>query len=188
MNADKLPALLRYLGGDISRALPDWQPPETTPLEVLGSVSAGVVSIAQEERRTIPGAAVHWRRSVYWHLVDASHPVCYLEVRGDSMEPEFPAGCLLACGRSATQDPPPLTPVVASIHGGEEATFKLYRRTRFNRRQEVELHPINRVYEVQRFDAAHFPRIDFVVLGFLNPWTRGAVVRGGPKNIVLREG
>lgn len=175
--------VMNALGGDLSRALPDWQGTSEPSIIIAGQVSAGAVVHAQEDPRILEGGlAANWRQSAFWPLVDASRPLVYLEVRGDSMEPDFPEGSLLACGRPAGPVPD-LTPVIARV--GDEATFKLLVRSRHRGRQEVELHPVNRTYRVARFAPSEVV-VDYVVLGFANPWKQGVVVQG-PKHFVMRE-
>lgn len=164
--------LLREIGGDIRRALPDYEPdgPPAQPLTVHGRVSAGRVNLAVEETHTFPSINDAWRESIYRQFTTG--PVTYLTVHGDSMEPHYPDGCLLACARPATRELPDLTPVIA--RAGDGATLKLYRLGRDRRRQpEVELIPINfPQHDIQRF-APGAIEIDYIVLGFINPCKHG---------------
>jgi SOS-response transcriptional repressor LexA len=169
---EDLDRLLRYIGGDLTRALPDYHPePETPPVEITiwGRVSAGPCTLATEHPETLPSQAHAWQKSRYRNLT--SGQVIFLQVDGDSMEPQFPNGSLLACAKPNTRELPDLTPVIARI--GDECTFKLYRPTTDRKgTPEIELLPLNRTYRTTR----HNPRditIDYIALGVLNPWVNG---------------
>jgi SOS-response transcriptional repressor LexA len=179
---DKFLQLLDYAGGDISRALPGYQDePQRPSIRVYGRVSAGLVTLAQQEERVVEGEDGAWKSSVYRKLTHG--PIIYLEVSGNSMEPEYPDGALLACAKPSQRSLPDLTPVIARVD--ESATFKLYRMSRDrSNRAEVELVPINRSYHIQRFAPSQVA-IDYVVLGFINPWKHG--VSSEPRMPILRE-
>jgi SOS-response transcriptional repressor LexA len=164
--------VLKKTGGDLSRALPDYDEPEAKPpveITIWGRVSAGPCTLASQEPETLPSQAHAWQRSRYRNLTRGQ--VIFLQVDGESMEPQFPNGSLLACAKPATRDLPDLTPIIARI--GEECTFKLYRPTTDRKgNPEIELLPLNRTYRTTR----HNPRditIDYIALGVLNPWVNG---------------
>lgn len=156
---------LRLLDLTRSAELKPLTPPAS--MRILGRVSAGIADIAVENSKEFSGAADVWRSSAYWPLV--SGEVAYLEVSGDSMEPKFPNGSLLAVARPATRDLPPLTPVIARI--GDRATFKLFRRTQDRRgTPEIELIPINHpTHEIIRASPKEVT-VDLIVLGQVTPW------------------
>ena len=87
--------LLEYVGGDIQRALPDWEPDaEETEFTVLGRVSAGIPKFFENDPVVVHVPKNEWQPSKYWpHTMG---DVCYFEVSGDSMEPDFSDGDYLA--------------------------------------------------------------------------------------------
>lgn len=173
--------LLEYAGSDLSLVLVSESLPQE-PVCIVGRVSAGAKSTAFEEPRRLDGISSAWKRSVYWPLC-AAGLVVYLEVDGNSMEPDYPDGCLLACARPAGGPLPDLTPVIARVL--DQATFKLYSLGRDRqRRPEVELIPINRTYKVQRHDPKEVS-IDYIVLGVANPWKHG--VASEPKAPIFKD-
>lgn len=151
-------------------------------LKIFGTVAAGVAKVAEQELRVLTSPREAWKSSAYWSLIHGE--VVYLEVDGPSMEPEYPDGCLLACAKPA--DPSAIkdfTPVIARID--TDVTFKLFRRSTDRAgRPEVELVPLNRLFDVQRY-APRDVHIDFIVLGFLNSWKFGVNLQ--PRGMILRE-
>lgn len=151
-------------------------------LKIFGTVAAGVAKVAEQELRVLTSPREAWKSSAYWSLIHGE--VIYLEVDGPSMEPEYPDGCLLACAKPA--DPSAIkdfTPVIARID--TDVTFKLFRRSTDRAgRPEVELVPLNRLFDVQRY-APRDVHIDFIVLGFLNSWKFGVNLQ--PRGMILRE-
>jgi SOS-response transcriptional repressor LexA len=156
---------------------------EGEALKVFGVVSAGLTRVAEQEERVISSPSRVWKTSVYRKLT--MNEVIYLEVKGNSMEPDYPDGCFLACAKPAVRmdEIPDLTPVIARVN--DDATFKLFRVSYDrNGRKEVELLPINRSFHIQRFnwrDAV----VDYIALGFINPWKHG--LNSEPRSLVLRE-
>lgn len=171
-------AALEVEGYSISKTRPsDVEIAQTRdPLRVMGTVSAGVTRVAEQEIRVISGPSAAWSGSKYWGLTTGA--VFYLEVTGDSMEPDYPNGCLLACAPSAVgaKDIPNFTPVIARVHDSDDCTFKLYRRTLNEIGREVaDLIPLNKSHDLQRYRLRDVA-VSSIVLGFLNPWRRGVSI------------
>jgi SOS-response transcriptional repressor LexA len=161
--------LLRAIGGDIARALPRDADGETLHINgesmpVYGSVSAGRVDLAVEEVENIDAPSTLWRDSVYRALTTG--PVHYLRVRGDSMEPDFPDGSLIACARPNTAQLPDLTPVI--LRHADDVTFKLFQRAG----KDVLAVPLNRSHPVQQFRLRDIS-VDYIVLGTVTPYRQG---------------
>ena len=162
--AHHVDTLLRFVGGDFMRALPDHQDvvavaPEAT-LPLIGRVAAGTATFHAGDSRTLPGSPALWRTSPRWHLIQPGS-LAYIRVQGDSMSPNYPDGSILACGRSASSALPDLTPVIARI-GDDEHTFKLL----FPSGSEVALLPINPLHPVQRYPKSRV-QVEYVVIGHI---------------------
>jgi SOS-response transcriptional repressor LexA len=162
--SDTVADVVKKLGGDIGRALPDYTPEALQPVVVWGRVSAGTVRWADQD-----GVAHDTLLDVFEH-----HPfrrytegqIIYLSVDGNSMEPDYPDGSLIACARAASSNLPDMTPVVARAKH-HEATFKLY----LDAGEEVVLLPLNyREHRPQRY-RKHVVIIDYIVLGHIAPHT-----------------
>lgn len=169
--------LLKRMDGDISRALPDYEPDyEKQPVTLLGRVSAGYATLAVEDPQRIPDFKNIWERSRYRCITTGE--VVMLEVQGDSMEPQFPDGCLLAIARPSGEIPN-RTPVIALVKG-EEATFKIWSLQKNAYGQEqVMLYPLNPTHEVQQYRRGDVIPL-YIVLGEINPWKHGVVSNGPP--------
>lgn len=160
---------VKAYGGNLEDAFPQHEGRVQESLPVYGRVSAGTVSYAEQELRIIEGTPRVWSESVYRQ--HTTGPVIYIEVVGNSMEPEFPDGCLLACARPGVSILPQFTPVIARID--DQYTFKLY-SIAMNPygKKEVRLTPLNRAFQVQSYRLSDV-HIDYVVVGFVNPWRHG---------------
>lgn len=156
--------LIKQLGGDFHRALPNWTPEfennETIPVE--GQVAAGQVTLCGESKNEIPVSAKVWRKSQYYSLTSGS--VILLEVVGDSMFPDYRHGEYIAC--RAPRDHNLLqtgTPCV--FQEGDGFTFKILKRTQ---RGDIIGQPINNHHDLVIFDKERL-RIPYVVLGKIDP-------------------
>ena len=137
-------------------------------LLVAGTVSAGKFKMAVEGTGRMEFSKI-WGRSSYAGLVDAKQEVSLIKVDGDSMEPDFPVGAWLVCGRFVGRmaDLPDRAPVVATAEGS--TTFKLWHVDE----GRVELLPLNIArHNVQKV-AMEEVVVDWVVLGLVQPWTKG---------------
>lgn len=187
--------LINYLGGDIMRALPEWQP-ETTPeiptMRVAGRVAAGAVTWT--EGRTVKRVSAWpalWKNSRYWPLtnpVQTPHgieQVVLLEVYGNSMEPEYSSGEIIACRvPKDVNDLPEGTPVIIRDEDGE--TFKLLRRAIDG---TVIGEPINRRdHHMIVFKHSRDLRVPFVVVGKLDPGVSGKKESLGVFHPAVRRG
>lgn len=139
-----------------------------TGIRVAGSVAAGKFRLPEEGLGRMEFSEI-WRGSAYASLVDAKAEVSLIQVKGNSMEPFFPDGAWLACGKLVGKpgDLPDRAPVIATAEG--LTTFKLWHVAE----GRVELLPLNiALYDVQRV-ALEEVVIDWVVLGLIQPWVRG---------------
>lgn len=177
---DAYAKLLKYIGGDLEKAQPSYEPAERDTLTVLGDIAAGTVMLMEEKVETVPGLRSIWKESRYASKVQGE--IRYCRVSGDSMEPGVPDGSYLAIGRPATGQIDDFTPVIARI--GEDATFKLWQKyTDIRGNTLVYLFPINyHNHNIQSYDPDDV-LIEFIVLGVLNPWREGF----GPGNTGLNS-
>jgi SOS-response transcriptional repressor LexA len=149
-------------------------------IDVIGRVAAGVISYSPEDHKRVPGNKRIWDYSAYRPLTQG--PISYVEVIGDSMEPDFPEKSLIAVARPSTGQIPPLTPVI--FRKDDEMTLKLFQRVD----KIVLAIPVNKSHEVQHFpvDLVH---IDYIALGVVNPWRTGVQTSGSQsRSLVLRSG
>lgn len=155
--------LLRYVGGDIKRALPDYNPDsEPVSMHVYGQVQAGMVEEGGQFEREIPGVSEEaWRGSSLFKL--SSGRTILLEVVGDSMEPQYHEGDFIVCRSPGghEKDIPDGTPCV--FREGRGFTFKLLRWTKG--KKDVVGVPINSAHKPIVFERTEDFRIKYVVLG-----------------------
>lgn len=159
MRAGNFFGLLRYVGGDPDRALPDYQPPVRAEVPVEGKVTAtsGVFS-SDNERRVVPGGLIGLLKDSRLDSITHGAPV-YIQVNGNSMAPDYPDGSMLVCKRpTSLREMPHNAPVIARVDG--DLTFKYYQRSG----NFVHLFPINSTeHTVQTFEARKV-EIDYVVV------------------------
>ena len=173
--------MLKYLGGDIERALPDYDPETAPSMQVLGRVAAGGEAVVYEDLEL-----VHPQKDVWEHSSAAPlgfGPVQYMRVEGESMEPDYPRGCLIAVRRSTLKpwNVPHLSPVILvpkSAH--DSATFKLVqvKRDANDKPTQVLGVPINRSYDVL-FWGPEEVGISHVVLGKVEVFKPGVRYANG---------
>lgn len=165
--------VLHRLGGDISRALPDFEQPlginekssayQPEPsIRLVGSVSAGSLEIAEPSMVESVVFADLWRNSPWWHYTNACEPILLIQVRGDSMAPTYPNKSFIAVRRPSGVKLPNGAPCV--FRDGDEVTFKLLMR-----REDgvVSGLPLNQDYDLVAFKSN--PVIDYVALGCIQP-------------------
>lgn len=170
--------VLAKTGGDMRRALPDWESEKGETIEVLGQVAAGQTMVAYEERRTMDASTGPWRHSAFWK--HTTGPVVFLEIHGQSMEPDFRDGSFIACRRPAdARKIPSLAPCVFRV--GEEVTVKCFQAGTPGFVAGV---PLNRSQEVMFFREWEVS-IDYLVLGVLDPWRKGARVQ--PRAMLMED-
>lgn len=192
----RLEKVLARLGGDIRRALPDYRPEpveSTGPPEepVLGIVQGGSLTYADDGPiKHVTAWPDLWRQSPLWGQTDpvqTAHgwrDVVLLEIAGDSMEPDYKHGELVACRRP--KDPLMLQDGTPCIFETDEGlTFKLLRWTADM--SAVVGEPINRAHPFIVFAGPQLKRlrIPFVVLGTLDPGTSS---RTAPKDLSKIKG
>jgi len=173
--------MLGYLGGDINLALPwsdpkkatatkrtvvyeepeqlDFDMPASNTIFISGQVSAGKVSFAGEDQYAKPVESL-WSESRYWGLTHGD--LCYLEVNGDSMAPEYTNGEVIVCRMPVSPtDLPNGTPVIFQEGEEDSFTFKLLRRAEGGL---IVGQPINPSYDMVVFKGSDV-NISAVVLG-----------------------
>ena len=107
-----------------------------------------------------------WEASPYWPFV-SGFPISYADVKGDSMEPDYPEGSFLACSRPVSSRLPELTPVIARV--GKRMAFKLFRVVKNSRGEpEVELLPVIQCLRGRRYRLRQV-RVEYVVVGVVKP-------------------
>lgn len=175
--------ILREFGGDLRRAFPDWQPAPAAAipeLPVLGYVQAGVMTFADvsEPIRTISVSPDLWRESPLWNQTNPvmlrnhehkqeRHEVVLLQIVGDSMEPTYPAGLIIAC--RSPKDPTMLqdgTPCI--FRNNEGQTFKTLRWATDGSEVAFIGEPINPAHRRIVFHRSKDVEILFVVVGKLD--------------------
>lgn len=172
-NAD---ALRAFLGEDSSLA------PRADNTEVvaaipqyaiLGEVAAGACVELLSDPVLIDGPRHVWQRSTLW--AHGTGPTHYLRVRGDSMDPEWPDGTLVAVRAPATpiEMLPDLAPVVFAdqLRPGEH-TFKLLQveyapRDRAKVRAILGI-PVNRTHRTIVWRPGEVS-VKFLVVGAIHP-------------------
>lgn len=153
--------------------------PRRTPVErpkVIGSLSGSDASLAGNGARELDKLEQIWSQSHYYRQV-FPETLSYINVEGNAMEPDFPDGCLLVCGRPTKDKLDGLTPVIARV--GSQVTFKLYRLTKdLARKWQVELIPINDSFNIQ-YHRPSDVQVDYIVIGSMDPWKLGPMTRSG---------
>lgn len=137
--------LVNHLGGDMFRALPDWDPGSVAPsVKVLGQVQAGAFSPAGNDTWDVPLDISPWRDGPYTGLTFG--PYGLVQVVGDSMEPKYCAGEFLICRKPSNVDLlQDLTPCIFNAPDG--STFKLLRKTDTGRMVGQPLNPHHQLIE-----------------------------------------
>lgn len=172
--------LLKYVGGDIKRALPSYVPaskeqkvvyeihdsddldferPPQNSIFIWGQVAAGKVTFAGEDQgfKTVDSL---WAESRYWGLTTG--PIAYVEVHGESMTPQYKPGEVLACRQPCDwQSLPNGTPCVFQEGDEDELTFKILHKTDTG---DIVGQPLNQDYPMIVFKKKSV-RIQLVVLG-----------------------
>lgn len=152
-------AFLKLIGGDIERAMPEWDPGAEPPaVQILGQVQAGAFSPAGEGVGEVNLDLSVWRDSPSWSLTSGKTGL--VQIVGDSMEPKYAAGEFLVC--RAPDDPakiPDSTPCIFT--GPRGSTFKLLRRSRGGLTLGQPLNPRHEIVEVNDTDVT----VQLVVLG-----------------------
>lgn len=205
--------VLKKLGGDINRALPNYIPPsyeqaeketkakyrDAVPLmemPVAGRISAGPVDwIDSGDEDPVLATPELWRNNRYWKLSNPyrnpntgeTHEVVLLKVSGDSMDPEFTHGEILAFRvPKNVPDLPDGTPCIIQERGRGQTFKLLYRAT--NNKTLTAL-PINRRHRPTTFSGtSEDVEIPFMFVGKLDPAkddSRGGVATNIPG---LRKG
>lgn len=177
------------LGGDIRRALPDWEPDHalTRPAGfIIGAVAAGTARFAAaEEPREVTVAPDSFLRSpwfAYTRAPESGRRIEWVQVSGDSMEPDYPNGSLLACRPpSNPRELPDGAHVILRTAAGD-MTFKMAQFKGTGKHRQIIAIPLNRRHDVQFFDAAEVT-IDWVCLGMIQ-----LSILDGPSPGLLRDG
>jgi hypothetical protein len=180
----KAARVIEKIGGNIKRALPGWNPPDTTKLRAqlereyadrmepilhAGEVTGGRMS-ATDRSLSYPEDRLSfldlWRESPMWPYFTKTEPAITVTIRGTSMEPTYPDGCKIALGRYNGDKLPQGAPCIFLTGVGDDAerTFKLYRSTTDN---VVIGWPLNPEHPPIIFRRQ--PTIEYVVLGLINP-------------------
>lgn len=123
--------LLSFLGGDISRAFPEYEPDASQGelMWVEGQIAAGrLVSSPTDDRFQVPVNTDQFRLSKYYAPGVTSGRVWLLEIIGDSMSPDYKPGEIIACRRpDGDAIPDSGTPCI--FRQGRAETFKILRKT-----------------------------------------------------------
>lgn len=171
-NSDLLMKALALIGGDISRALPDYEPAGQSPLSILGDIEAGAAVQVFEEEVALEGIDDIWKRSSLFSK--SFGPIKYLRVHGDSMAPDYPEGCLIPVRRTTikAQNFPDFSPVILEDIHRQEMSFKLL-QVEHSRKGDKSIraivgNPINRAHRALIFKPDEV-RVVFVVLGKIEP-------------------
>ena len=184
--------LIRSLGSDIRRALPgsiESGDSATTPatqsaIPIYGRVQAGQPIIAEQILEEVQWQPGDWRNvSGYWPITYGE--VIHIRVVGDSMEPGFSEGEIIACRKPrAPRQIGPRTPCIVRIHE-HDMTFKLVSWVKHRRLKDyLQTEPLNTEYEVETYHASEVA-IDYIVLGSLRAFAPRTRYHASPN--VLRE-
>jgi hypothetical protein len=165
--------VIEALGGDIRRALPGWQPETAQPLAegmIIGRVAAGTARYSESDSTPVqfsPAPFLRSRWSPYTRTPQSGRRVEWIQVDGDSMEPDYLHGSLIAC--RPPRDPRELVDGVHAIirNAAGDMTFKALHFRGTGRNREVVAVPLNRSHGLQFFPAAEV-EIDWICLGMLD--------------------
>lgn len=175
-------ALMEIKNGDVKRALPTYTPPslqvaikETEarygkrpePIRFVGNVTGGRLAFSSQQEAEEINFEDLWRRSPWWSYANKEEPIVLVEVRGDSMAPDYPDGCMIALRKPSDKRIVPNGAPCVFRQGGlgsDERTFKILRETK---RGEIIGWPLNPEHDPVVFKRNEVD-IEYVVLGVLN--------------------
>lgn len=157
----KFMAMLRFVGGRVVVKEDAPTPGVVRMKPVAGRVTAGGVDFAGHDDGEVPVPDDVWRGSALWSGTHGD--VVLLRVQGDSMQPRYHNGDLIACRAPATC-PAAGTPVILRDDGS--FTFKLFSLSH-DKRHVVGL-PLNPAYPPVVLPARETTQVQYVVLGALN--------------------
>lgn len=149
---DTVERIIKRLGGSFDRALPGWKPDinlikaHAQPVKLHGEVAAGAASYSQSPVEDEDVLENTYRDSDIHRFTTGE--IAHVRVKGDSMEPQYPNGSLLAGSPPKVKKEliPHGTPVVLIDRFGD-TTFKEFQYNRQYKR--IIALPINPAYETQ---------------------------------------
>jgi transcriptional regulator with XRE-family HTH domain len=159
--------ILKMVGGDITRALPDYDPGDSTNLgiKIHGRVTANSERWStDDESFSIQSCSDVYKRSQLWHLTHGQ--TIHLQIDGDSMAPIYPHASVICCRKPSVgiDQIPKDSPAICLVNG--ESNFKLVRHDKQNKM--MILTPINRRHEVSICPERDI-NIAYLVVGQLSP-------------------
>jgi hypothetical protein len=176
--------MLTKMGGDIRRAFPAERVSGPMPaMSILGTVQAGSSTMTLQEVETHTDLNFLWQRSSGW--VHSKGPVSYIRVTGDSMDPVYPEGCIVAVREPVSMELPKSTPVVFLDLATQSSTLKLFQRRTIRGKDAIFGVPINPRHDAMIWSPKDV-RIQFVVLGKAEPMS-GREIRQNAGSMIMRE-
>lgn len=166
--------LLSNIGGDIGRAFPGYKPKDSKvkhePIYYVGKVQGGKISASEihDYRDSEIEFQDIWRKSPWYTYVSHDDPIVLAEVRGDSMAPVYPDGCMIAMRKPVDQKAIPLGAPCVFRQGHDEHaeyTFKIFRQAATG---EMIGWPLNSEHDPIVFKNTKNVFIEFIVLGVMN--------------------
>jgi Peptidase S24-like/Helix-turn-helix len=175
-SAERFAILLDFIGGNLSRALPDCTlgnhpHPE---IQIFGRVTANSERWSvNAEKFSISSCDEVYKRSKLYHMTTGKS--VYLQVEGDSMAPVYPHASVICCRRPSVgiDQIPAGSPVICEVEG--ENNFKLISHDR--NKNMVILTPINPGHQVTICHDRKI-KIPYLVVGHLSP-TMGTINDNG---------
>lgn len=154
-------------------------------VDVIGRVAAGSVSASVEDRQQVDALTLNWTKSTAWALTRGE--VRYLQVWGNSMEPAYPDGSLIACRepRDAASVPKGW-PVILQDQTSHEQTFKLFYTTPGQRGPVTVGVPINPAHDLVVFRTG--AKVNYLVVGKIEPFVANHTNNHrAPGGLMMRE-
>lgn len=139
-------------------------------MEIIGQVSAGSAQFREVPPEHLTFDVKEWKPARLWphtRPLDDGRDGTFIRIVGNSMEPNYPDGALLAC-RLPGSVIPQGTPAILSILARNEQTFKMISvRYEGKKAKEIIAVPINREHTLQYYKPKDV-EIQYIVLGFVH--------------------
>jgi hypothetical protein len=152
-------------------------------MHVMGAVQAGSANATFQLDEYHPDLDFLWSRSSGWSY--SKGPVHYIRVIGDSMEPVYPEGGIIAVRQWNHNELPHSTPVVLLDKRTHASTLKLYQKKIIKGQPVIVGVPVNPIHETQIW-RPHEVEIQLVVLGKAEPLSVREIRQNGSR-FVLRD-
>ena len=162
--------LIKFLGGDINRALPSFSQQDKEEISFIGEISELYVDVSEEVAEAIRGISQIMNMSKYSKYSEGDIKVA--RVSTDAMSPVIPDYSFIGVARPNRFTFRERVPAVLTYNG--EKMIRMISESRNDRNvTTVNLLPINlKSYDIITCKPKDF-EINFIVLGVINPWMMG---------------